>query len=391
MSKFYKAYKFRLKTAKLSENKLTKTAGCNRFVYNWGLAKRIKYYEKTQKSISKNDLMGMLPRLKEEYPWLKEADSTSLQQTIHNLDNAYKNFFRRVKQGENPGFPKFKKKNGKQSFRVTMSLKIERKLNKVKIGKLGWFSVYDDITRIPKSAKIKNMTVSKDSDGHWYVSILCEQKKPKPLPKTNKSIGGDLGLTSLITLSNKETIDAQQFLRKSEKKLAKEQRKLSKMKIGSNNWKKQKAKVAKVHCHIKNQRKDFNHKLSNRLVTEYDIIALENLCIAGLVKTKLSKSIHDAAWSQLISFIQYKCDWYGKTLVKVDRFFPSTKTCNVCGLRKKKIKLHVREWECSRCETVHNRDHNAAKNIRYWAKHFVKTGHCMTKQEYSASRRNSWH
>lgn len=387
---FYKTYKFRVKTTDLSENKLARNAGCKRFVYNLCLDKRIKTYKKNKKSVSKNDLMKLLPGLKEKHPWLKEADSTSLQQAITDLDKAYQNFFRRVQQGETPGFPKFKKKNSHQSVRVTMSLKLERKLGKVKIGKLGWFGVFGDITRIPESAKIVNMTVSKDTDSHWYVAILCEQKKPKALPKTGKSIGGDLGLNSLLTLSNGKTIDAQQFLRKSEKKLAKEQRKLSKMEVGSNNWKKQKAKVAKIHCHIKNRRKDFNHKLSKRLVTEYDIIALENLCIFGLVKTKLAKSILDAAWSQLISFTQYKADWYGKTVVKVDRFFPSTKTCNVCGLRKKKMKLHVREWECSRCETVHNRDLNAAKNIRYWAKHLVKTGHCMTKQEYSASRRTAW-
>lgn len=383
-----KGFKIKLNPNKEQIVLLEKTIGCNRWVYNYFLDLKIKYYKK-KTNLSRYEMSALLTLLKqkEDYAWLNEIDSTSLQQTLKNLDLAYSAFFKRVKKGTTPGFPKFKKKGvSNTGFRTVMSNSVYRTKKIIKIGKLGYLRTYNDLRFIPKRHKIKYISVTKDSDGHYYASVLCEVRKPKTLPKTGKSIGIDLGLNTLATLSNGKTIGIQQTYRKAEKKLKKLQCRLSRKQKGSSNRNKARIKVAKHHFHIKNIRRDFNHKLSKKLVTDYDQIFVEDLCIKGLAKTKLAKSIHDASWSQLITFLQYKCDWYGKTLVKIDRYFPSSKTCSVCGFRKKRMPLSIRTYNCSRCGSNLDRDVNAARNIRFYGTHITKTGEMLSKQEYSKIR-----
>ena len=372
------AYKFRLKTNKDQEEYLMKTTGCVRFVYNYFLDLTIKAYAKG-KSLSKYDLMKMLTKLKHKkgFEFLQEVDSTSLQQCIHNLYQAYENFFR------GQGFPRFKARNfSRRSARLMQSHKLGYKDSTIKIGKLGYFKVLGDLNRVPKKHKIKSITISMDSDQHWYASLLVEQRARPKLPKTKKSIGIDLGLKTTLTLSNGVRLDSPKSTKKYATKLAKAQRNLSRKVKGSNNRNKARIKVAKINHKIKSSRRDFNHKASKQLVIKYDKIYVEDLNIKGMVKTNLAKSIHDQSWGQFLNFLNYKAEWYGKAVYKVDRFFPSSKTCSFCGLRKKKLPLNVREWTCNRCSTEHDRDINAAKNIRRYGL-LSNKGKVSNKKEYS--------
>jgi putative transposase len=384
-----KGFKVKLNPNKEQRILLEKTIGCNRFIYNYFLDLKIEQYKRKKTNLSRYEMSGLLTDLKQEpdYEWLREVDSTSLQQTLKNLDLAYSSFFKRCKTGKTPGYPKFKKKGiSGTGFRCVMNNSIHRTKKLLKIGKLGYLRTWNDLRFIPKLHKVKYISVTKDSDGAYYASVLCEVRKPKDLPKTGKTVGIDLGLNTLATFSNGKKIEIQQTYRKAEAKLKKLQRRLSHKEKGSANRNKARIKVAKHHFHIKMIRKDFNHKLSKQLVTDYDKIFVEDLCIKGLAKTKLAKSIHDAGWSQLLTFLTYKCNWYRKELVKVDRYFPSSKTCSKCGKRKKKLPLSIRTFNCKRCGTVLDRDVNAARNIRLYGLQIIKTGELQTKQEYSKMR-----
>lgn len=311
--------------------------------------------------------------MKEEYEFLKEVSAVALQQSLRDLDSALNNFFR---NRSHFGFPKFKSKhNLKQSYRTPYNNGVADVLDNkhLKLPKLG--RVKTKRFNMPEEYKIFNITVERTNTGKYYASI-CIETEVQPLPKTGKQVGFDLGLIDLLIGSDGTRYERPKFSYAFKDKLVQEQRKLSKMRaklerVNANldeckNYQKQKHKVAKLHEHIANCAKDFNHKLSRRLVEEYDLIAMEDLNVSGLIKNhKLAYSISDVRWSQLLNFIRYKCQWYGKEFRQVDQFYASSKICSECGAYHKDIvnSLSIREWTCPDCGTHHDRDVNTARNI----------------------------
>ena len=290
----------------------------------------------------------------DDFKWLKEVNSQVLQQSLMNLETAYGNFFRKKSK-----FPKFKKKSNNQSFRVPQHIKIDKNLIKV--------SKFNEGIEINLHRKlegvIKSATFSKTPTNKYFVSILCEVPK-KSKEKTNKVVGIDLGITDFIVLSNGEKIKNPNFNRKQKKALSKAQKHLSKKTKGSKRQQKQRVKVAKIHEKINNSRKDFQHKLSTKLINEYDLISLEDLSVKNMVKNhKLAYSIQDSGWSSFVSMLEYKALRYDKRVIKIDRWYPSSKTCSSCDYIVDKLSLSVRRWKCPKCSEEHDRDINAAKNI----------------------------
>ena len=357
-----KSYKFRLYPNKEQQILLQKTFGCVRFVYNQCLAYRIDKYRNENISLSRFDTNNYKNQiLKKEYPWLKEVDKFALDNIVINLDSAYQKFFT-----EHNGFPKFKsKKISKQSYKTNYTngnIQIDFDNCKIKLPKLKWIKVRG-IRKF--EGKIKSATISQTPSGKYYCSVLVEQKNYKPLTRTNCNIGIDLGIKDFAITSDGDKISNPKYLSKSEKKLAKLQRQLSRKSKGSNNRNKARIKLARAWNSITNQRIDFLQKLSTELIHRYDIICLEDLNVAGMVRNhKLAKSISDCSWSEFVRILQYKADWYGRIISKIDRFYPSSQTCNCCGCLNTETKdLSVREWICTECGAKHDRDINAAKNI----------------------------
>ncbi len=352
----YKAFKFRLAPNKEQKVLISKTLGCCRFLYNQMLEEREKKYKNKDKSKCKTE-----KQYKEEFSFLKEVDSVSLQQTRIDLTTSYKNFFRKIKQKQKTSL-KFKSKhNPKHSYRTVNSynsIRIED--NKIKLPKLGF-------VKLKKSrgiqGKIKSVTISKNILGNYYISILCEVEI-KRFPKLNKNIGIDLGIKEFCITSDNKKEPNPKCYRKLESKLKKAQRILSRRKKGSKNRFKQQKKLFKVHQKIANQRLDFLHKLSTKLISENQVICLEDLSVENMIKNhKLAKSIADASWSKFVEFLKYKADWYGRELVQIDKFFPSSKMCSNCGNIKKDLTLKDREYCCDSCGFKIDRDYNAALNI----------------------------
>ena len=364
-----KGYKYRIYPTKEQEIQISKTFGCCRFVYNQLLAKKIELYKTEQKSLSKtdcNNYCNQVLKKQEEYKWLKEVDKFALTNSIYNLDSAYQNFFRRVKQGsDKAGFPKFKsKKDNRQSYRTNFTndnIKVNFENNKVQLPKLKWIEC--KLHREFKG-KILSATINKVPSGKYFVSFNVEVEHVIS-SKNEYTVGIDLGIKDLLITSDGEVINNEKITYKYEKRLAKLQRKLAKKNNGSKNRNKQRIKVARLHEKITNIRKNNLHQISKQIINENKVVICEDLDIKGMVKNKnLSKSIHDCGWGELTRQLKYKTNWNNKIYYEVNRYFPSSQLCNKCGYKNTDTKnLNIRFWICPECNTEHDRDENAAINI----------------------------
>jgi putative transposase len=353
----YKAYKFRLLPTEEQSVLLSKHFGCVRFVYNHFLKEKQDHYLSNKKTLNFNNCCKSLTELKSkrDYVWLKEVNSQSIQASLHNLENAYQAFFSKRSK-----FPKFKsKKSNYNSFSVPQH--VSSKTDKVQIPKFKEgirFIKHRDI-----KGKICSATVSRTPTGKYYISILTEQEPTKHLEKTGKSIGIDLGIKDFAITSEGQRYTNPKFLYKFQRKLKTTQQHLSRKQKGSKQRELARKKVARIYEKITNSRNDMQHKVSMSLIKKYDMIALEDLNVKGMVKNHcLAKAISDSSWSSFVTKLEYKAKWYGKEVIKIDRFFPSSKTCSDCGYIKESLDLSERSWTCV-CGSSHDRDVNASKNI----------------------------
>lgn len=355
----FKSFKFKIEPTKQQKQFIDENFGYCRFVYNYFLDQCNLYYKDKNKSLSRFDCLYMLTNIKKRFSWLKESDGVSLQATISELFDAFSRFF-----SHQNNYPKFKlKRFDKQSY-TTLQNNNTIKLvdNKhIKLPKLGPVRI-----KLSKQieGKIKRATISKSKSGNYYVSLCCDVLDTQPIEKTGSIIGIDLGIKDFLIDSNGNKFENNRYYVKSQNKLAKLQRQLSRKPRGSKNRNKARIRLARLSEHIANQRNDFQHKLSKQLVEENDIICCESLKVKNMIKNhKLAKHIQDCSWASFIDKLEYKCSWYGKMLIKIDTFLPSSKTCSCCGYTIDNLTLDTREWTCSYCNTVHDRDVNAAKNI----------------------------
>ena len=351
-----KTYRFRISPTKEQEVLLSQHFGHSRWVYNHFLSERKEQYQIDKKSDNYYKQCASLTKLKKEKEtiWLKEVNSQSLQFVLRSLDTAFLNFFR-----GNAQFPKFKSRKHKNTFTVPQFGTING--NEINIPKFKE-GIKVKLHREIKG-KIGKMSITRKPSGKYYVSIFTEQEVEQ-LTKTNKQVGIDLGLKDFVITSDDKKFKNNRYTKKYAKKLKKAQQHLSRKQKGSNGFEKQKLKVAKIHEKIASCRLDNLHKVSKQLVSQYDLISIEDLNVKGMIKNhKLSKHITDASWGNFVTLLQYKCDWYGKELVKVNRFYPSSKTCSDCGWINQNLKLSDREWTCNSCGVIHDRDINASINI----------------------------
>lgn len=372
----YKAFNYRIYPNKEQRVLLEKHFGSYRYIYNWALNLKTKLYQTEQKHISCIDMINMLPKLKEELPWLKEVNSQILQDALMNLNDAYQRFFKKQNK-----FPKFKKKSNKQSYSFSQLWNKEVPsafyIKGDKLHLMKFKSLIKIVIDRPLVGKMKSIIVKKHPSGKYFVSILCETEGDFPLKskiEESTTIGIDLGIKTFATLSDGTKIDNPKYLNKSLKQLAKLQRRLSRKVNGSKNKEKARLKVAQCHEKITNQRNNFLHKFSTKLIRENQTICLEDLAVNNMLKNhKLAKAISDVSWSTFVSMLEYKANWYGKTIVRIGRFEPSSKMCS-CGVINSNLKLSDRVWTCSSCNTTHDRDILAANNIKRFGLNSFRQG-----------------
>lgn len=363
-----KAYKFRIYPDKEQEVFLAKHFGCTRFIYNYLLNIRSTAWKENGESISGFVSKKMISPLKkqDEFLWLKEVNSQSLQEVALELEQAFKRFFKKL-----GGYPKFKKKQGRQSFTTPQHFYIDQEDSCIKIPKLKTPIKVKFHRDMNKVTKVNNLTISKEPSGKYYVSLnvyegISHKKPVSMVTKKTETIGIDLGLNEFLITSFGDRIENPKYYRKMERKLEKAQRSLSKKKKGSQNRNKAKRKVSLLHEKVKNQRSDFLHKTSHKLTNENQVIYLEDLNVKGMMKNRhLSKSIGDVSWGEFVRQLKYKANWKGSIVVQIGRFEPSSKLCSTdgCDYKNDNLALSQREWICPSCNTVHDRDINAAKNI----------------------------
>lgn len=355
-----KAFKYRIYPNKTQQELIQKTFGCVRYVYNYFLDLRISTYQNKQEFLTYSKTSKLLTKLKQEHEWLKEPDKDALQKSLKDLDMAFQKFFK-----EHTGYPKFKsKKNRHKSYRTSCTnnnIRFEGK--HIRLPKLGNIKIRDK--QIP-TGRILNATISQEPNGHYYCSICCTDVEIPQYQKIGKNIGIDLGIVNFAIFSDGSKIENRRFYENSEKKLAKLQRSLSRKTIGGANWNKTRLKIAKLQKHISNQRNDFLHKLTTKIVRDYDVIAIEDLDVKSMKETDKSirnKRISDVSFSEFRRQLAYKSLWYERDLVVVDRYYPSSQICHICNHNNGKKSEDVRSWICPKCGSNLDRDINAAINI----------------------------
>ena len=351
-----KAVKTRIYPNKEQSEKLASHFGAARWVWNDALAFKQKQYKEHNEALSGYTLKARLPILKKEYSWLKDAPSQSLQQSILNLDRAFRNFFARRAR-----FPRFKSRRSKQSIQYPQGVKVEE--YRIQLPKVGWVKA-----KVHRAlyGRLKTVTVSKSATGKYYASLLFDtpEESRKYIDVIDKVIGVDLGITTLLTYSDGEKVDNPNHLKQATNNLTRKQRNLSRKKKGSTRRSKARLLVAKAHEKVANRRHDFQHKVTRRLADENQAVIIEDLAVGNRIKNHcLAKAIADAGWGELNRKLAYKLEWTGGRLAKVGRFYPSSKTCSDCGFVVKKLPLNIRRWKCE-CGVLHDRDVNAAINIR---------------------------
>lgn len=346
-------------------NYVNSLLGCSRFVYNNCLAYKIQKYNEEKTSVGFGELGKHLTNLKSEFIWLKDVHSKVLQQSLINLEYSYKNFFK-----NGMGFPNFKKKNQKQSCRFPVDAISGINGNRINLIRQLKDIHYKCSKRDEKILNkhqnlIKSATLSKSKSSQYYLSILINIKSSKQLPKTDKVIGIDLGIKDFIVTSNNQSFENIKVKRNNQKKLIKLNRELSRKQKDSQNKNKARIKLAKFHEKLNNQKENYLHQVSNQLLNENQVIVMEDLNVKGMLKNhNLAKSIQELSLYRFKTLLIYKSEWYGRDLIEIDRFYPSSKLCSYCGYKNDRLTLKDREWQCPECKTHHNRDLNAAINIR---------------------------
>lgn len=361
-----KGFKYRIYPTPSQRALIERTFGCCRWAFNEYLTQRARAWEENGGTLSASEGMKLIPGWKRDNPWLAEVDAVALQQAVRDCDKAFQNFFRRCKKGGAPGYPRYKsRKNPRQSYRTQnpkgrSAVEVFEAENRIKFPKLGL--VKAKVSR-PIEGRIVNATVSRDAAGRYFATVCCADCIEAPLPKSDKAVGIDLGVTDLVVCSDGTRFDNLKTTAKYGKKLAREQRRLSRKKKGSANCRKQRLRVARVHAKIADARRDHIHKATTKLIRENQAICAESLRPANMVRNRhLAKAVADASFGEICREFKYKAQWYGRDFVQADPWYPSTKTCSHCG-HVQDMPLSERTYECPTCKIKMDRDLNAARNI----------------------------